>query len=99
MGGRAGFQPAAHLEPVEIGHHHVKQNDVAFGPRTHRQRLGAIACGQHVEILGGQPCFQQLDVGGDVVDDQDTRGHRNFSYPINRRTVSMNLPTEIGLDR
>ena len=30
-----------------------------------------------VEIFGRQPRFQKLDVGGNVVDDQNTRGHRN----------------------
>ena len=79
MRGRIGFQPAANLETVDIGHHHVEQDDVAFGARADRQRLGAVGRGQDVEILGGQPRFQQLDVGGDVVDDQDTRGHRKFS--------------------
>ncbi len=96
---RIGFQPAADFETVDVGHHHVEQDDVAFGARADLKRLGAVARGQHVEILGRQPRFQQLDVGGNVVDDQNTRGHLNFPYPINRRTVSMNLPTEIGLDK
>src|SRR6202022_4057335 len=56
--------------------------------------------GQHVEIFGRQTGFQELDVRWNVIDDKDTRGHRNGTpYPIKRRTVSMNLPTEIGLDK
>ena len=99
MGRRVRFEPAANLKSVDIGHHHVEQDDVAFGARADLKRLGAVGRGQDIEILGRQPCFQQLDIGGDVVDDQNTRGHRNTPYPINRRTVSINLPTEIGLDR
>ena len=96
---RIGFQPAADLEAVHVGHHHVEQDDVAFGALADGKRFRAAGRGQHVEILGRQARFQQLDVGGDIVDDQDTRGHEDFPYPMNRRTVSMNLPTEIGLDR
>jgi transposase len=35
------------------------------------------------------------------IEDLNVRGMaaQNRSYPMNRRTVSMNLPTEIGLER
>ena len=81
MGRRIGLQPAADLETVHVGHHDVEQDDVAFGARADLERLGAVGGGQHVEIFGRQPGFQQLDVGGNVVDDQDTRGHRNSLLP------------------
>src|SRR6202022_2931336 len=56
--------------------------------------------GQHVEIFGRQTGFQELDVRWNVIDDKDTRGHRNGTpYPIKRRTVSMNFPIEIGFDK
>ncbi len=77
---RIGLQPAAYLEAVHVRHHDVEQNDVAFGTRADRQRLRAVGRGQDIEILGRQPRFQQLDVGGDVIDDQNARGH--LTLPI-----------------
>ena len=100
MRGRIGLEAAADLETVDIRHHDVEQDDVAFGAGADRQRLGAVRGGHHVEIFGGQAGFEQLDVGRDVIDDENTRGHCELtSYPMKRRTVSMNLPTEIGLDK
>ncbi|MHC2196102.1 hypothetical protein ACVJF1_008735 [Bradyrhizobium diazoefficiens] len=97
---RIGLQTAADLEAVHVGHHHVEQDDVAFGAARDRQRLGAVRGGHHVEIFGGKPGLEEFDVGRNVIDNQDTRGHFELtSYPIKRRTVSMNLPTEIGLDK
>ena len=74
---RIGFQPAANLKAVHVGHHDVEQDDVAFGARADLQRLGAVAGGQHVKIFRRQARFQQLYVGGNIVDDQNTRRHRN----------------------
>ncbi|MET4846215.1 hypothetical protein ABIF62_006710 [Bradyrhizobium japonicum] len=97
---RIGLETAADFKAVHVGHHHVEQDDVAFGAAGQRQRLGAVRGGHHVEIFGGQASFEEFDVGGNVIDNQDTRGHFELtSYPIKRRTVSMNLPTEIGLDK
>ena len=57
--------------------------------------------GDDVEIFGRQPRFQQLDVGRNVVDDEDAGAHQRSPYALPRkwRMVSMNLPTEIGFDR
>ena len=40
---RIGLEPAADLEAVHVRHHHVEQDDVAFGALADRQRLGAVA--------------------------------------------------------
>ena len=98
MGRRIGLQPAAHLKAVHLRHHHVEQNQIAFRTRAGLQGLGAVGGGDDVEILSSQPCFQQPGIGGNIIDHEDTGGHAP-SYPMKRRTVSMNLPTEIGLDR
>ena len=34
-----------------------------------------VGGGQHLEIFGEQPHFEQLHIGRDVVDDEDARGH------------------------
>ena len=101
MRGRVGLQPPAHFEPVHVGHHHVEQDEVAFGALADRQRLGAAHGRDHVEIFGRQPRLEQLDVGGDVVNDENAGGHSRDPYGLPRkwRMVSMNLPTEIGLER
>ena len=42
---RIGLQPAANLKTVDVGHHHVEQDDVAFGAGADLQRLGAVGRG------------------------------------------------------
>jgi hypothetical protein len=75
MGGGIGLELAADLEAVEVRHHHVEQHDVAFGARTHRQRLlPAIGSGD-VEIFRRQTRFQQPHIGRDVVNDEYAGGH------------------------
>ncbi len=81
MGCRVGLQPAADLKTVHVRHHDVEQDDVALGTRADIQRLRAVGRRHDVEIFRRQPRFQQLDVGGDIVDDQNTRGHRCLLNP------------------
>ena len=101
MGDGVGLQLPADLEPVHIGHHHVEQDKIALGALADVQRLPAVHRRDHVEILGGQPRLQKLDVGGDIVNHENAGGHLPCTYGLPRkwRTVSMNLPTEMGLER
>jgi len=39
-----------------------------------------LDAGQDIEILGRQPRFQKLDVGGDVVDARNVRRQRSSPY-------------------
>ena len=73
---RIALEPPAHLEPVHIGHHHVEQNEVAFGALADRQRLLAAHGGDDVEIFRRQPRLEQPDVGGHIVNDEYAGGHR-----------------------
>ena len=80
---RIGLQAAADLEAVHVRHHHVEQHDIAFAFAQIVQRLGAVrsrSC--DIEILGRQPRFEQLHVGGNVVDNQ-IRG-RTFTSQLPR---------------
>ena len=52
--------------------------------------------GDDLEIFGRQLGFEQLHVREDIVDDQDAGGHG--VHPMNLRTVSRKLVTEIGLE-
>ena len=82
---RVGLEPAAHFEPVHVRHHHVEQDEIAFGAFADRQRLRAAHRRDDVEIFRRQPRLEQLDVGGDIVNDENAGGHRKSftDYPGN----------------
>jgi len=73
--GKIGFQPAANLEPVHARHHHVKQDDVARSWAQIDKASGPLVARSTSKIFCAQPRLEQLDVGQNVVDDQNTRGH------------------------
>ena len=52
MGGGVGLQPPANFEAVHVGHHHVEQDEIAFGAFANRQRLGTARRCHHIEIFG-----------------------------------------------
>ncbi len=75
-GRELALQPAADLEAVHARHHDVEQDDVAQPLLADRDRVRAVGRGEDVEIFRGEARLEQLDVGKDVVDDEDARGHR-----------------------
>ena len=101
MGGRVALEAAADLETVDVGHHDVEQNEIAFVARAEGERLGAVRGGDHVEIFGGELRLQEPAVGRHVVDHEDPGCHWRSpcGAPRNWRIVSMNLATEIGFER
>src|SRR5918994_2515430 len=101
MGRRIGLELAADLEAVQSRHHDVEQHHVALPALTDCQRVAAVPGGENVEIFRRKPSIEQLDVGSDVVDDEDACGHCRSPSAVPRkcRMVSMNLPTEIGFDK
>jgi len=96
---RVRFQPAANLETVDIGHHHVEQDDVAFGARADFKRLGAVAAVRTSKYSADSRASNSLTLAGTSSTTRIRADIENTPYPINRRTVSINLPTEIGFDR
>ncbi len=96
------FQPAADLEAVHARHHHVEQDDVGAFARANMQRLRTAPRGPHLEIFGRQPRLEQLHVGVDVVNHKHAGGHDLLpcyrATPMNWRTVSRNMATEMGLE-
>ena len=98
---RIGLEPAADLEAVHLGHHHVEQHDVALGALADRQRFRAATSRSMTSKYSAvSRASSSFTLAGDVVDDENTRGHPSSSgVPRKCRTVSMNLPTEIGFDR
>ena len=74
-----GLDAAADFKTVHAGHHHVQQHDIGQFRGNAGQRLLAAARRQDFEIFGRQLRFQQLDVGEDIVDDQNPCGHEGLS--------------------
>ena len=70
-----GMEALADFKAIHARHHDVEQDDVAQALGADRQRLGAIGGRKHFEILGAQARFEELDVGEDVINDQNARGH------------------------
>ena len=82
-GRRCGFKAAADLVAVHTGHHHVEQHDIAFAALADVERLGPAHRRDNREILRRQPRFEQPDIGENVVDNENPRGHQTKSpYPV-----------------
>ena len=100
MGGRIRLQAAADLETVHVRHHHVEQDDVAFGalgrsPAPRRRSMRSAR--RNTRPTAVLPAASHWR--GRRRQQGYARSLKCTPYPINRRTVSMNLPTEIGLER
>ena len=72
---RIVLQPAADLKAVHAGHHHVQQDDVGLFAGGDGQRRRSVVRRQDVVIFGGQLGFEQADIGLDIIDDENARGH------------------------
>jgi hypothetical protein len=70
---------------MAIRHHHVEQDDVALGLFADRQRFAAAHGGDDVEIFRRQARFQELDVGRNVIDDENARCHDPNSSGIAKK--------------
>ena len=70
-----GPDPARHLVAVELGQHHVEQQQVGVLEAPQPHGLGPVGRGQDLVALLAQGIGEQaLDVGI-VVDDEDLGGH------------------------
>ena len=66
-------EPPADLEPVQLGHHHVEQDEIGLCLLRRGERLLAVGRGDDVVPAGGQAHLQDVDVRRRVVHDQDPR--------------------------
>ncbi len=62
-------------KPVHAGHHHVEQDDVDSLSLADVDGFLAAARREHVEVLGREPCLEQLHVRNDIVDYEYSSGH------------------------
>ena len=67
------LQPAADLDTVDLRHHDVEQDQVGLRVAGDRKRVRPVARGDDVVAVGREAHFQDADVGGVVVGDQDAR--------------------------
>ena len=72
---RIGLQPLADLEAVHFRHHDVEQDHIDLGSIANVEGVAAIARGEDVEIFRHEPRFEQLHIGGNIIDDQYARSH------------------------
>ena len=79
MRGRVALQAAADLETVHAGHHHVEKHDIAVALPADDERLGATGGGDDIEIFGSEAGFEKLQVGGEIVDDENAGRHETNS--------------------
>ena len=75
-GCRIALETPANLEAVHVRHHHVEQHDIDLGVLAGLYRVGAVERGEHLEILSQEPGFEQLHIGGNVVDDENACSHQ-----------------------
>ena len=67
------LEPPANLGRVHARHHDVQQNHIRQVPLAELKRCNAIACSSDLKILSHEPLFEQLQIGQNVVDDEDPR--------------------------
>src|SRR6185369_12612149 len=79
--------PAADFKTVHAGHHHVQKNDVGCIGCDAGERLLAVACRDDFEIFRRELGFQQLDVGNDIVDDENASSHWNSASSSAKKTA------------
>ena len=66
-----GFEPPRHLDPVELRHHDVEQNQVRLDLARLCERFLAVDRGHHFVALALEPELGDVDIGLVVVDNQD----------------------------
>jgi hypothetical protein len=69
------LQATAQLETVHPRHHDIGQDQVGRLAVRQLDGRGAVRCGDHVEVLGGQLDLEQFDIRRNVIDDQNPGGH------------------------
>ena len=66
-----GFQPPHHLQPVDLVHHDVEQDQVWQRLAHPGEGLLAVLSHHHLVAQAGEANAQDLDIVGNVIDDQD----------------------------
>ncbi len=65
-----GFQPAARLEPVHAGHHHVEQDEVRHGEAYLLQSALAGGRNENLDTAPAEVLAEHVEIARGVVDDE-----------------------------
>ena len=87
---------AHHLQPVDLGHHDVEQDQVGQRLARHDERLLAVLGDNDLVAHALEAHAQDLDIVGDVVDDQDT-GRVAHGLPEDLAHLGQHLARAVGL--
>ena len=68
------LEPPTDLEAVELGHHHVEEDQVRVFLAGKRERFLPVRRRQDLVAVDGEASLEDVDVGGIVVGDEDPRG-------------------------
>ena len=68
--GRILLDRPTRLEPVDVRHHHVHQDEIGRLGANEPQRFGAVGSRPHGVAVGRQQRFDQPGIARDVIDDQ-----------------------------
>ena len=83
-----GAQPPAHLEAVEVGHHHVEHDEVEVALGEALERLDAVGRAHHLVAVLAQRVGEQREDRLLVVDEQDACGSLGHRLPRHRLSNS-----------
>ena len=67
-------EPLAHVEPVEVGQHHVEHDQVGFDLRDRVDRIAAVGHGVHLEAGVAQGGLEHRAEVVLVIDEQEAGG-------------------------
>ena len=78
---RIRLERRTHIEAAHVRHHDIEQDEVDTFPEGSIERFAAVRRRAHVKILSLQTRLEQPHIGGDIVDNEDTRGHGGKPTP------------------
>ena len=80
-GDRVGLEPPTDLVTIHPRHHDIEQDQVRRMGRDHRLQGLLATARDHQAVIGLQQPRDDIDVGGLVIDDQDSgAGFHNFEF-------------------
>src|SRR5205807_6647021 len=96
---RIVLDAAERLVAVELGHHHVEQDEIELALRKLAHRLQPVDRLVDAEALAHQPGSEQAAVGGQIVDHQHPPLQVHDAPPMKRSSVASSASLSKGLGK